>query len=395
MSDKTQFSFETIQKDSKSKARLGKITTPHGEIMTPAFTPVGTKATVKSLTPEELKDAGSQAVLANTYHLALAPGENVIESFGGFAPFMGWSGPTITDSGGYQVSFLWDPNTSETRSDSVKITEEGATFKSHIDGTLMTLTPERSMEIQSALNADIIMAFDQPLGPQASEKKQREAFDRTKRWEERSFIHWQKLQMERENFQALYGVIQGETDSTMRQDSLSFILNLNFPGLAMGGASIGSDPKITAQALETIVHMIPDDKPFHALGLGGGPEGIFAAVERSVDTFDNTSVTRMARTGQLFFYPEDGGTVTNKFRFDITKKAHENSHEPISTHCSCYTCKKYSRAYIRHLLTQKEILGSRLASIHNIHFMNDLMTSIRESLAENTFESLKNKWISI
>ena len=395
MSEKTQFSFETLKKDSQSKARLGKITTPHGEIMTPAFTPVGTKATVKSLTIEELKDAGSQAVLANTYHLALAPGEKIIESFGGFGPFMGWSGPTITDSGGYQVSFLWDPNTSETRSDSVKITEEGATFKSHIDGTLMTLTPERSMEIQSALNADIIMAFDQPLGPQASEKKQKEAFDRTKRWEERSFIHWQKLQQTRENFQALYGVIQGETDPLMRKDSLSFILGLDFPGLAMGGASIGSDPKITAQALDTIADMIPDDKPFHALGLGGGPEGIFAAVERSVDTFDNTSVTRMARTGQLFFYPEDGGRVTNKFRFDITKKVHEDSHEPISTHCSCYTCKKYSRAYIRHLLTQKEILGSRLASIHNIHFMNTLMTSIRESLSENSFESLKNKWISI
>lgn len=395
MANNDQFSFEILKKDSKTHARLGVIKTPHGEIMTPAFTPVGTKATVKSLTVEELKSAGSQAVLANTYHLALAPGEEIINSFGGFGPFMGWSGPTLTDSGGYQVSFLWEPNSTETRSDSVKITEDGATFKSHIDGSPMTLTPERSMEIQSALNADIIMAFDQPLGPAASAKKQLEAFRRTKRWEERSLIHWKKLQEKRDTFQALYGVIQGETDESLRRESLSFILDHDFPGLAMGGASIGADPQITAEAMDTIVDLVPDTKPFHALGLGGGPEGIFAAVERNVDTFDNTSVTRMARTGQLFISPEDGGTILNKYRFDITKAVNATNHEPISKVCGCYTCKQYSRAYVRHLLTQKEILGSRLASIHNIYFINNLMEQIRESIAKDSFETLKNTWIHI
>jgi queuine tRNA-ribosyltransferase len=395
MSNSTQFSFELIKKDKKTHARLGKISTPHGEIMTPAFTPVGTKATVKSLTVEELKAAGSQAVLANTYHLALSPGEKIIESFGGFGPFMGWGGPTLTDSGGYQVSFLWEPDATVKRSDSVKITEDGATFKSHIDGSLMMLTPERSMEIQSALNADIIMAFDQPLGPLASPRKQQEAFDRTKRWEERSFTRWQKLQEKRDIFQALYGVIQGETDGKLRRESLTFLLGFDFPGLAMGGASIGSDPSVTSQALDTVLDLIPDDKPFHALGLGGGPEGIFAAVERNVDTFDNTSVTRMARTGQLFFFPEDGGCTKNKFRFDITKNIYAASHEPISQVCTCYTCTHFSKAYIRHLITQKEILGSRLASIHNISFMNTLMSSIRDAITEDSFETLKNQWIYI
>jgi queuine tRNA-ribosyltransferase len=383
------FSFELTKKDKQTHARTGVIHTPHGDIRTPAFTPVGTKATVKTLTPEDLKLIGTQAVLANTYHLYLSPGTEVIEEFGGFAPFMNWDGPTITDSGGYQVSFLWEPNAKEERAKTVKITEEGAEFTSHIDGSKHLLTPEKSMEIQSILSADIIMAFDQPL----SKNSQQESFDRTKRWEERSFVAWSKLQENREHKQALYGVIQGETDKALRRESLQFLLGLDVPGLAAGGASIGVDPQKTAEALDTIVDDLPDDKPLHALGLGGGPEGIFVAVERGVDTFDNTSVTRMARTGLLFIHPEDGGRKSNKFRLDITKAVFAADKKPLSSICDCYTCQNYSRAYLRHLFINNEILGLRLASFHNVRFMHSLMEKIRNSINQSDYLSLRKYWL--
>ncbi len=388
----THFGFTTSQKDTHSRARLGTIQTPHGEIQTPAFIPVGTKATVKTLTPEELQSCNAQAVLANTYHLYLSPGPDVIGTFGGFAPFMGWNGPTFTDSGGYQVSFLWNPQEGTTRSQSVKITDEGATFRSHIDGSKHLITPELSMEIQEKLGADIIMAFDQPLSLDSSERKQKEAFDRTLRWEERSFIHWEKLQKNRGNYQALFGVIQGETDEKLRRQSLDFLLALGFPGLAIGGASIGSDPQITAAALDTIVDVLPDDKPLHALGLGGGVEGIFEAVERGVDTFDNTSVTRMARTGIVFLYQEEGGTKTNKFRTDVRKYSPTSS-EALSLHCDCYTCTHFTKGYVRHLIVSDELLGGRLITIHNVFYMNKVMSQVRESIERHEFKELKESWI--
>ncbi len=385
------FSFELINVDPESHARAGVIHTPHGDILTPAFTPVGTRASVRGLSPEDILNAGSQAVLANTYHLYLSPGMDTIRSFGGFGPFMGWTGPTLTDSGGYQVSFLWEKG--EGRSKTVKITEEGALFRSHIDGSKHMLTPEKSMEIQDALGADIIMAFDQPLSSLSSEKKQKEAFVRTMEWEKRSFKRWQELQQGREHFQALYGVIQGETDKALRRESLQFLLDTGFPGLAMGGGAIGADPAITAAALDTIVDILPADKPLHALGLGGGPEGIFEAISRGVDTFDNTSVTRMARTGLLFLYPEDGGTIKNKFRFDIKKSAYQNDSDPISKTCDCMTCKHYTRAYIRHLVINSEFLGVRLTTIHNVHYINTFMSLCRNAILHNRFNQLKSSWL--
>lgn len=387
------FLFKDVKKDTHSGARAGVIQTPHGDIQTPAFIPVATRATVKTLTPEELVGAGSQAVLGNTYHLYLSPGPEVIQSFEGFGRFMEWEGPTFTDSGGYQVSFLWNPTQGGgERARDVKITDEGALFRSHIDGSKHLITPEKSMEIQAALGADIIMAFDQPLASAISEKRQKEAFVRTLKWTERSYAHWSELQKKRSSFQALYGVIQGETDAALRRESLDFILNLNFPGLAMGGESIGNNPAVTARALDTIKEFLPDDKPLHALGLGGGPEGIFEAVERGMDTFDNTSVTRMARTGLVFLRPEDGGTVKNKFRGDI-RKFSSTSKDPINQNCTCYTCTHFSRGYLRHLIVNQEILGGRLASIHNIMFMNTLMKDIRDSIKNNEFLALKKEWI--
>ena len=400
------FSFSVVKKDKNTNARAGIINTPHGKIETPAFSPVATRATVKALSVEDLKNAGSQVVLANTYHLYLRPGVNVIKLFGGFAPFMKWGGPTITDSGGYQVSFLWTPKKEVTSVKSVtpvtsneggkvaKITNEGATFVSHIDGSRHLLTPEKSMEIQAALGADIIMAFDQPLANVDSLRKIKEAVARTFLWEERSFKRWKELQGKRGNKQALYGILQGGTDTKLRREFLKFVIDTGFPGVAMGGESIGSNPKVTAETLDTIVDLWPADKPVHALGLGGGPEGIFEGVVRGVDTFDNTSITRMARSGLLCIYPEDGGNVKNKFRVEIKKSKFKGQKSALSRGCNCHSCANYSAAYIHHLVISQEILGLRLATIHNVHFINDLMSKIRNAILAGNFADLKKEWLS-
>jgi queuine tRNA-ribosyltransferase len=391
------FNFENLKSDSKSKARLGKIITPHGVISTPAFSPVATRASVKTLSPDDLMLTKSQVILANTYHLYLRPGNETIKKFGGFAQFMGWNGPTITDSGGYQVSFLWTPNGSDEDSARVvRITDSGATFKSHIDGSLHQLTPEKSMKIQYDLGADIIMAFDQPLAHDASAKLKKDAFTRTLKWEERSFIAWKKLEETRKSgsYQALFGIIQGEDEKKLRQQSLKFLLDLDFPGLAIGGKSVGSDPKMTARALDTIADILPSDKPLHALGLGGGPEGIITAVDRGVDIFDNTGITRMARTGLLFLHPKDGGNCVNKFRTDIKKSMYKEMNKPLSKVCQCYTCTNFSSAYLHHLMVSGEVLGLRLATIHNIYFINNLMEEIRKSIAAGNYSGLKKHWLS-
>lgn len=398
------FSFELVKKDKETtRARAGIIHTPHGKILTPAFSPVATRATVKTLSPEDLKGTGSQVILANTYHLYLRPGVEIIKSFGGFSKFMKWDGPTITDSGGYQASFLWTPKKKVTQllSNSVtpdeggrvtKITDEGAVFVSHLDGSKHLLTPEKSIEIQKVLGADIIMAFDQPLGELHSIKQMEEAFKRTLVWEERSFARWEDLN-KKGNYQALYGIVQGDINPQWRKQSLEFVLKTGFPGVAMGGQSIGSDPKVTIETLDTVSDLLPYDKPLHALGLGGGPEGIFEAVQRGVDTFDNTSITRQARSGLLFIYPEDGGTKQNKFRVDVKKSKFKADKKPFSKKCQCYTCQNFSSAYLHHLIISGELLGLRLATIHNVYFINTFMNAIRTSILNNEFAQLKKFWL--
>ncbi|OGM25606.1 hypothetical protein A2962_03685 [Candidatus Woesebacteria bacterium RIFCSPLOWO2_01_FULL_39_61] len=391
------FSFKLVKKDQKTHARAGTISTPHGKIETPAFSPVATKASVKGLTSEDLKEANTQVVLANAYHLYLRPGVETIENFGGFAPFMKWEGPTITDSGGYQVSFLWQKTRKKEQGirNKARVTDFGMYFYSHIDGSEHVLTPKISMEIQHALAADIIMALDQPMSQRFSREKNKDAYIRTLKWEEESFKVWKELESKRKNgsFQALFGIIQGQTDKKLRRECLKFILDTGFPGIAIGDESIGADPRITAKSLDAISHFLPDDKPLHALGLGGGPEGVFEAVTRGVDIFDNASVTRMARTGLLFIYPEDGGKVGNKFRLNIKSGRFKGDRKPISKKCLCYTCKNYSRGYIHHLLVSEEPLGVRLTTIHNIHFYNDLMIRIRKAIIEDRFLELKKYWL--
>ncbi len=397
------FGFEIKKKDKKTCARAGIIKTAHGEIQTPAFAVVGTRATVRALTPEDLKAAGTQVVLANAYHLYLQPGLEVIEKFGGFAPFMKWDGPTITDSGGYQVAFLWSGGRrsckkgsgfargEEGRGRVLKVADEGVEFASHLDGSRHFLSPEKSMEIQKVLGADIMMAFDQPLGLTDSEKKKKEAFRRTLLWGERSYLAWKKLKSK----QALFGIIQGDENPDLRRESLQFLLSFDFPGLAIGGESIGADPKLTARTLSTVTDLLPEDKPLHALGLGGGPEGIFAAVEYGVDLFDNSSITRMARNGQLLISPPDGGRKENKFRMDILKAKFKDDQQPVSQVCACYTCQNFSRAYLHHLLISQEMLGFRLATIHNVFFINNLMFQIRKAIGSGDFGDLKKEWFRV
>ncbi len=382
------FSFELVKKDNKTLARAAVIHTPHGDIATPAFSVVGTKASVKGLDETDLKNAGSQVVLANTYHLYLRPGVDVIKKFGDLRNFMKWDRPMITDSGGYQVSFLWESGKTDSRG-KVKITEEGAIFRSHIDGSKHLLTPEKSMEIQKILGADIIMALDQPMGNKFTDKQNKIAFERTLRWEERSFNHWKKIKSK----QALFGIIQGQANKKLRTECLKFLLALDFPGLAIGDEEIGVDPARTAASLDTIVDILPDNKPLHALGLGGGPEGIFTAVERGMDTFDNSGITRMARTGVLYIYPEDGGSKLSKFRIDINKSKFRGVKKPISKICKCHTCLNYSSAYVHHLLANSEPLGVRLSTIHNVYFINDLMNEIRKNILNGQFNSLKKYWL--
>lgn len=394
------FAFNLVKKDKKVHARVGIITTPHGKIETPTFSVVGTRASVRGLDRKDLINCKTQVVLANAYHLYLQPGLETIKKFKGFAPFMNWSGPTITDSGGYQVSFLWSKSSQSAKdqrisTDKVHITDKGMYFRSHIDGSKHLLSPEKSIEIQKILGADIIMALDQPMSYSFSPRKNNEAYNRTLKWEERSFAAWDNTKGINGygNFQALFGIIQGQLDKIKRQKFLKFILSMGFPGIAIGDETIGSDPKITAKSLDTVSDLLPDNKPLHALGLGGGPEGIFEAVERGVDIFDNSSVTRLARTGLLFNSPEDGGNMKNRFRINIKKSRFKDDTNPISRTCNCSTCSNYPRSYLRHLLLSQETLAIRLLTIHNLYYINNLLSQIRYAIKNNDFISLKNHWL--
>jgi tRNA-guanine family transglycosylase len=251
------------------------------------------------------------------------------------------------------------------------------------------------MLIQRTLGADIILAFDQPISPRFSQKKRQAAVRRTILWEEESLRYWKKAKhlSLQGNYQALYGIVHGGPKKSISQKFLDFVVTSDFPGIAVGGEYIGSDPTLTKKSLMTISGSIPDNKPVHALGLGGGPEGIFVAVDEGVDTFDNTSVTRLARTGYVFIHPGDGGTAENKYRLNLKQSALSATNKPISSRCKCYTCKYFSVAYLNHLFKSKELLGPRLATIHNLYFINSLMTSIRESILKNKYESIKKTYL--
>ncbi len=408
--------FKIEKKLKRSLGRAGVLTTPHGEILTPAFVAVGTKATVKSLNPEQVKDAGTQVVLGNTYHLYLQPGDEIVRDAGGIGKFMNWHGPTMTDSGGFQVFSLGvaygkdiskitkvtDPSLliSERFDDSdaprlAKISQDGVSFKSHLDGSIHYITAEKSIEIQHNLGADIIFAFDECTSPTEDLRYQEEALERTHRWAERSLREHVKLENQKQMLshgshsnldavsdfpQALFGIVQGGRDENLRKKSAEFIGSLDFDGFGIGGSFAKED---MSAAVKWVNEILPEGKPRHLLGIGE-PEDLFMGIENGVDLFDCVLPTRLGRNGTIY-------TKTGKIIIMNTK--FRNDFNPIEKDCGCYSCRNYTRSYIAHLFHGKEMLAGTLASIHNLYFIVNLVKKIRQSILNDTFFEFKEEFL--
>ncbi|MER2598506.1 MAG: tRNA guanosine(34) transglycosylase Tgt [Caldilineales bacterium] len=359
--------LELIQRDAASQARLGRLHTPHGIVPTPLFAPVGTQATVKALTPRDLHELGAGLVLANTYHLFLRPGAELVARLGGLHAFMGWDGPLLTDSGGYQVFSLAHRR---------KLDADGVTFRSHIDGSLQRFTPESVMDTEQKLGADIAMCLDECPDPLERAVNER-ALLRTHAWAERCRAAHNRPD------QALFGIVQGGIFPDLRSESARFLVNLDFPGYAVGGLAVGESK---AQMIATLAHtcpLLPADKPRYLMGVGA-PEDILEAVAQGIDMFDCVLPTRVARNGAL---------LTHAGRLNIRNARHSDSTLPIEEGCTCYTCQHFSRAYLRHLFKAGEILGLHLATLHNVHFMLRLMEQIRAAIADGRFLDFKQQFL--
>lgn len=428
------FQFKINKKIERSLCRTGVFMTPHGEINTPAFVTVGTKASVKSLTPEQIKDTCSQVILANTYHLYLQPGDELIRAAGGLHKFMNWQGPMITDSGGFQVfslgaaygkeiskvTTITDPNflIPERSMDSViplaKISNDGVSFKSHLDGSLHYITPEKSIEIQHNLGADIIFAFDECTSPTETDMYQDEALSRTHAWAKRSLEEHKKREQEKLSkkqllsrdshsglnmtsksleaqiaestvsfpaSQALFGIVQGGRSEVLRKKSAEIIGSMDFDGFGIGGSFAKED---MSTAVKWVNEILPEDKPRHLLGIGE-PEDLFMGVENGVDLFDCVGPTRIARNGTVF---------TKNGKINLFNAQFINDFNPIDNDCECYTCKNYTRAYASHLFRAKEMEAATLASIHNIYFITHLVDQMREAILGDTFFEFKDKFLN-
>lgn len=463
-----KFGFKILTKYKKIKARVGEIYTPHGVIKTPAFVPVGTQGSVKSLTPDELKSLDVQLFIVNTYHMYLRPGIEVVRKSGGLHKFIGWDKPLITDSGGFQVfslgreknrsreSFFGDarrpqsdtssripfslnedslpisinesdeinrrvfsaPQNVHSRASLVKVNEDGVEFQSHWDGSKHFFTPESSMQHQWDLGSDIHIAFDDCTPYPATHEQAKKSMERTHRWAVRSLgehnrlrhserseesLSWsEKNSRIREGsfaplgmtvtrtYQALYGVIQGSTFEDLRKESAKFITSMDFDGIAIGGVSVGESKKEMVKVLTWVTPLLPSDKPRHLLGVGE-IDDIFALVEHGMDIFDCVQSTRLARTGHI--YNAKCQMTNAKWAMDLTKKIYAEDEKPLEEGCKCYTCAHFTRAYLHHLFAVRELLAYRLATIHNIYFINTLMSDIRKSIVNNTFLDLKEKWL--
>lgn len=351
--------YELIKEAKDCKARLGKLHTPHGVIETPIFMPVGTKATVKTMTPEELKNIGSQIILSNTYHLYMRPGHDLVEEAGGLHEFMNWDGPILTDSGGFQVFSLGDLR---------EIKEEGVEFRSHIDGSKHFISPEKSIEIQNSLGADIIMAFDE-CAPYPSDRHYvKHSLERTTRWAKRC-----KEAHKKPESQALFGIVQGGMYRDLREQSVEELLELDFPGYAVGGLSVGEPAELMNEVLDYTTPLLPKNKPRYLMGVGS-PDYLFEAVIRGIDMADCVLPTRIARNGTV---------LTSQGKLVVRNAKYKRDFSKLDPECDCYTCKNYSRAYIRHLINVDEILGVRLTTIHNLHFLLKLMENIREAIKDD------------
>lgn len=392
--------FKIEKKLEGALGRAGFLSTPHGDIQTPAFVTVGTKATVKALSPELVKNAGAQVVLANTYHLYLQPGDEIVRDAGGLGTFMNWSGPTMTDSGGFQVFSLGaaygkdfskvvrgtEPTLQiperSSADDGVPrlatIGNDGVSFRSNIDGSLHYFTPEKSIEIQHNLGADIIFAFDEATSPHESYTYQDEALSRTHAWAKRSLEYHQSKP--NKDTQALFGIVQGGLEQDLRKKSAEYISSLPFDGFGIGGSYTKEHMEKTTKLVNEI---LPEEKPRHLLGIGE-PEDLFMGVENGVDLFDCVAPTRQGRNGSLY---------TKRGRMIISNKEYRNDFTPIETDCGCYTCQNYTKAYLCHLFHAKEMLAGTLASVHNLHFIVTLVDTMRQSIYDGTFFKFKEDFL--
>ena len=360
--------YELIKTCAQSGARLGRLHTPHGVIDTPVFMPVGTQATVKAMSPLELKEIGAEIILSNTYHLFIRPGHNLIKDFGGLHGFMNWDRPILTDSGGFQVFSL-----NELR----KITEEGVIFRSHLDGTKHFFTPEFVMEIENALGADIMMAFDECTPYPCEHDYAKKSMERTARWLKRCHDSHKNT----EN-QALFGIVQGGTFKDLRIESAKLTTDIELPGYAIGGLSVGEPKALMNEMLEYTTPLLPKDKPRYLMGVGS-PDCLIDGVIRGIDMFDCVLPTRIARNGTV---------MTSAGKIVIRNAEYAEDHEPLDKECDCYTCKNFTRGYIRHLIKANEILGGRLTTIHNLRFLQNLMKDIRQAIMEDRLLDFKREF---
>ncbi|HDE0467617.1 TPA: tRNA guanosine(34) transglycosylase Tgt [Staphylococcus aureus] len=360
--------YEHIKTCKQSGARLGIVHTPHGSFETPMFMPVGTKATVKTMSPEELRQIEAKIILGNTYHLWLQPGNDIIKHAGGLHKFMNWDGPILTDSGGFQVFSL---------SNLRKITEEGVEFRHHTNGSKLFLSPEKSMQIQNDLGSDIMMAFDECPPMPAEYDYVKKSIERTTRWAKRCLDAHQ-----RPEDQALFGIIQGGEYEDLREQSAKDLVELDFPGYAIGGLSVGEPKPVMYKMVEHTEQFMPKDKPRYLMGVGS-PDALIECSIRGMDMFDCVLPTRIARNGTC---------MTSQGRLVIKNAKFADDLRPLDENCDCYTCQNYSRAYIRHLIKEEETFGIRLTTIHNLHFLLKLMEDIRQAIREDRLLDFKEEF---
>ncbi|ACB85363.1 tRNA guanosine(34) transglycosylase Tgt [Natranaerobius thermophilus] len=354
-------SYQLEQTSSESRARLGKLKTPRGEIQTPVFMPVGTQATVKTMTPEELKNLDAEIILGNTYHLHLRPGNDIVREADGLHKFMNWDRPILTDSGGFQVFSLGKLR---------QISEQGVEFRSHIDGSKLFMTPEKSIEIQEDLGSDIMMVFDECPPYPAEYDYVKESMDRTIRWSKRCLQHQKHPEK-----QALFGIVQGGMYPELRKESALKTTELDFPGYAVGGLSVGEPKEMMLEVLNTTIPYLPEEKPRYLMGVGT-PDYIIEAVRMGIDMFDCVYPTRVARNG----------TAMTRFgNLTVRNAVFQRDFQPIEEDCDCYVCQNYSRAYLRHLIKANEILGFRLLTWHNLFFLIKLIKELRQAIADDNF----------
>ena len=361
------FQFQITAQSSESRARAGVIQTDRGDIETPVFMPVGTLGSVKSLSPEELQEAGAQIILGNTYHLYLRPGCDVIRKFDGLHRFMHWDRPILTDSGGFQVFSL---------AKLAKLSEEGVTFQSHIDGSKHLLTPEKAIEIQTCLGSDIIMCLDNCIQYPATRAQSLAALEATTKWAQRCKQAWQETE---NKYNTLFGIVQGSMFKDLRQKSADDLMNIGFKGYAIGGLSVGEPAEMMLEMANFTLPLLPEDRPRYIMGVGT-PENLVELAALGADMFDCVLPTRNARNGQLF---------TRNGAVNISNSQFKDDTEPIESDCRCYTCRNYSRAYLRHLYMARELLAYRLNTIHNIYHFLNFIKHLRKAILADSFESFR------